>query len=81
MHRDFYSARPPERDLSKSEFPKANIRVSEEDEPSAEGSSERESSVPRFQWRGALSHLADEYTAEELQEKSNEWRMKKALDY
>lgn len=38
-------------------------------------------STPRFQWRGALSHLADEYTAEELQEKANEWRMKKALGY
>jgi hypothetical protein len=31
--------------------------------------------------RGALSHLADEYTADELQEKANEWRIEKAMDY
>jgi hypothetical protein len=31
--------------------------------------------------RGALSHLKDEYTAEELQEKAKQWRIKKALDY
>lgn len=33
----------------------------------------------RFRWRGALSHLADAYTAEELQQQANEWRIKKAL--
>lgn len=42
---------------------------------------EEESEVPRFQWRGALSHLSDEYTAEELQEKAIEWRIQKGLDY
>jgi hypothetical protein len=31
--------------------------------------------------RGDLSHLRDEYTAEELQEKAKQWRIKKALDY
>lgn len=29
--------------------------------------------------RGALNHLADEYTPEELQEKVNEWRIKNAI--
>ena len=31
--------------------------------------------------RGALRHLKDEYTAEELQEKAKQWRIQKALDY
>lgn len=49
---------------------------------SGEGAaSESGNGIDLRELRGALSHLKDEYTVEELQEKANEWRMKKAMDY
>lgn len=59
----------------------SNRRRRREGKSNDEKSRQMEGEAPRFRWRGALSHLADEYTAEELQEKADEWRMKKALDY
>lgn len=65
----------------------------EEFRPGSEGEEEGEEASPPtdsadaeeegldLSLRGALSHLKDEYTAEELQERANQWRIKKALDY
>ena len=33
-----------------------------------------DSSIPSFDWAGRLEHLSKKYTAEELEEKANEWR-------
>jgi hypothetical protein len=44
-------------------------------------STDTEEETLNLSLRGALSHLKDEYTAEELQEKAKQWRIKKALDY
>jgi len=59
---------------------------SEKEEQSREPASSAEPTGPEektlnLSLRGALSHLKDEYTAEELQEKAKQWRIKKALDY
>jgi hypothetical protein len=48
---------------------------------SSEESIDTEEETLNLSLRGALSHLKGEYTAEELQEKSKQWRIKKALDY
>ena len=48
---------------------------------SSEASVEPEEETLDLSLRGALSHLKDEHTAEELQEKAKQWRIKKALDY
>lgn len=34
--------------------------------------------MPFFRWRGALRSLGDRFTAEELQDRANEWRTKNA---
>ena len=47
----------------------------------SEASVEPEEETLDLSLRGALSHLKDEYTAEELQERAKQWRIKKALDY
>jgi hypothetical protein len=59
---------------------------SEKEEQSREPASSAEPTGPEektldLSLRGALRHLKDEYTAEELQEKAKQWRIKKALDY